>query len=419
MHSYINSLVFLQILRYILEMALNMGRILERTIVIPSKVYARSCTQFELCQVFGKMENIAEITDPFYARWALDIGTFWDVDEMRKTLNVMTSSEFNRVMMVKHGVIVEDPDEWIASQGGDLRLPRAISLLKVYHDLNQSISIDSQPLLPQLYGFNGAFMVVDDAAQLPNQGELPLNSQKQQSEMEIYIIKESNEMSVTETEKQTLPIRWEEHRDGNHTAKHRVMPAGFKQMYHSDATILHFQEGVHRFARFPFKFSTEEGRERYQHIALHEMVVSKTLQDARDFILHKLLTILENEPYIGFHYRQGDFQAYGWAKDELSEVAAHKFIYGSWLHRNKSISPADCEVDFDTLPQDDANIRQVPWDKLKSCMNRRFYVASDLTNPEFIDAMRRVGGITIHDMIDDDEFFDKFLHMTVIGDYLG
>ncbi|KAI9233653.1 MAG: hypothetical protein BYD32DRAFT_439893 [Podila humilis] len=407
-------------LRYILEMALNMGRILERTVVIPSKVYARSCTQFELCQVFGKMENLAEITDPFYARWALDIGTFWDVNEMRKTLNVMTSSEFNQVMMVKHGVIVEDPDEWIASQGGDLRLPRAISLLKVYHDLNQSISIDSQPLLPWLYDSDSAIVVVDDAAQLPNQGELPLKSQKQQQpEMEIYCIKDSFEMSVTETEKQTLPIRWEEHRDDNHAAKHGVMPVGFKQMYHSDATILHFQEGVHRFARFPFKFSTEEDRERYQHIALHEMAVSKTLQDARDFILRKLLTILENEPYIGFHYRQGDFQAYGWAKDEPVEVAAHKFIYGSWLYRDKSISPADCEVDFDSLPQDDANIRQVPWDKLKSCMNRRFYVASDLTNPEFVEAMRRVGGITIHDLVNDDEFIDRFLHMTVIGDYLG
>lgn len=419
MRSYINSLVFLQILRYMLEMALNMGRILERTIVIPSKVYARSCTQFELCQVFGKMENIAEITDPFYARWALDIGTFWDVDKMRKTLNVMTSSEFNRVMMVKNGIIVEDPDEWIASQGGDLRLPRAISLLKVYHDLNQAISIDSQPLLPQLYGSNGAIVVVDDAAQLPNQGELPLSSQmQQQPEMEIYCIKESYTMSITETEKRTLPIRWEEHRDDNHTLKHGVIPVGFKQMYHSDATILHFQEGVHRFARFPFQFSTEEGRERYQHIAMHEIVVSKMLQDACDFILRKLLTNLEDEPYIGFHYRQGDFQAYGWAKDEPGEVAAHKFIYGSWLHRDKSTSPADCEVDFDSLPQDDTNIRQVPWDKLKSCMNRRFYVASDSTKTEFIDAVRRVGGITIHDMIDD-EFLDRFLHMTAIGDYLG
>ncbi|KAG0043514.1 hypothetical protein BGZ83_011321 [Gryganskiella cystojenkinii] len=365
-------------------MALNMGRILERTF---TRAHAPS------------------LNYPFYARWALDIGTFWDVDEMRRTLNVMTSSEFNRVMMVKHGVIAEDPDEWIASQGGDLRLPRAISLLKVYHDLNRSI--DSQPLLPRLYGSNRAIVVVDDAAKLLNQGELPLNSQKQQQPvMEIYSIKDSYVMSVTETENRTLPIRWEEHRNDNHTAKDKVMPVGFKQMYHSNATILHFQEGVHQFARFPFKFSTEE-------------VVSKTLQDARDFILHKLLTILDNEPYIGFHYRQGDFQIHGWAKDEPGEVAVHKFIYGSWLHRDKSISPADCEVDFDSLPQDDANIRQVPWDKLKSCMNRRFYVASDSTNSEFIEAMRRVGGITIHDMVDDDEFIDRFLHMTVIGDYLG
>ncbi|KAG0072723.1 hypothetical protein BGZ93_008205, partial [Podila epicladia] len=400
------------------EMALNMGRILERTVIIPSKVYARSCTHLKQCQVFGKMENTAGTTDTFYTRWALDIRTFWDIDEMRKTLNVMTSSEFNRVMMVKHGIIVEDPDEWIALQGGDLQLPRAMNLLKVYHDLNQSISIDSQPLLPQLYDSNGAIVVVDDAAQLPNQGGLPLNSQKQQQPtMEIYFIKESGEMSVTETMKHTWRIRWEEHRNDNRTAKYGVMPVGFKQMYHSDTTILHFQEGVHRFARFPFKFSTEESRERYQHIALHEMVVSKKLQDARNFILHKLLAILENEPYIGFHYRQGDFLALGWAKDEPGEVAAHKVIYGSWLHRDKSISPTICEVDFDSLPQDDANIRQVPWDKLKSCMNRRFYVASDSTNPEFIDAMRKVGGISIHDMIDD-EFFVKFPHIAVIGDYL-
>ncbi|KAG0196396.1 hypothetical protein BGX28_010190, partial [Mortierella sp. GBA30] len=241
-------------IRYMLEMANNMARILERTLIISHRTFARSCSHLEICQAYGKMENIAEITDPFYARWSLDAKSFWDVDGMRETLNIMTSSEFNRVMMVKHGIIVENPDEWIESHGGDLRLPRAFNLLQVYHEMNSSIAIDSRPLLPALYNFDrSAIAMVDDISPLPNKGQLPSKGLlKLQPKMDLYAIREGNEMSVTEVQKQTVPIRWYENKDNNNTGQYGVLPLGFKQFFHSDATILHFQEGVHGFMRFPF-----------------------------------------------------------------------------------------------------------------------------------------------------------------------
>ncbi|KAF9960079.1 hypothetical protein BGZ70_008689 [Mortierella alpina] len=404
-------------IRYMLEMANNMARVLKRTLIISHKTFARSCSHFELCQAYGKMENIAEITDPFYARWALDAKSFWDVDGMRETLNVMTSSEFNRVMMVKHKIIVEDPDAWIESYGGDLRLPRAFYLLKVYHEMDPAISVDSRPLLPVLYNLNmQAFAMVDDITPLPNKGELPSKSLIQPS-MELFVIHEGQEMSITETRTEKLSIRWKEHKDNNSTGQYGVMPLGFKQEFHSDATILHFQEGVHGFMRFPFKFSTKQSLERYQNIALNEIQVSKELQEAREFILKKLLAKLNNKPYMGFHYRQGDFNAYGWSRDENNDFAVHKFMYASWKHRtNKG---KECDINFGALEVDGNNYRQVPWDKMQGCLDKQFYVASDKTDPKFLQSIKDAGGVTIHELMDDDEFRKRFLHMTVIGDYLG
>ncbi|KAF8972809.1 hypothetical protein BGZ46_010065 [Entomortierella lignicola] len=380
-------------MRYMLEMSNNMARVLERTLIIPSKFFARSCTQFELCQIYAELENVADVTDPYYLRWALDINTIWDVEEIRKTLNVITSVEFNRVMLVKHNIIVEDPEEWISSLGGDLRLPRAFNLLKVYHDIDSTITIDSQPLLPRIYDLNNAFTLVDDITPLPHQGELPLKSKvKEQPLMDIYAITENSEMTVTHMENQQLPIRWQDNKDDNSTNANGIFPLGFKQMFHSEATILHFQEGVHGFGRFPFKFSTEASRERYQHIALNELAPSKMLQDARDYILQKFLDRIDNQPYNGFHNRQGDFRIYGWATDN-NDAVMHEIAFANWMHRNKSTSPADCEIDFNNLPR-------------------------EIKAPEFLEPMKSIGGISIQDLIDE-EFVRKFLPVTLFGDYLG
>ncbi|KAF9582778.1 hypothetical protein BGW38_010771, partial [Lunasporangiospora selenospora] len=445
-------------IRYILEMSNMFGILLGRTLVIPSFVYARSCHQYELCRLSGRLVNLAEITDPYFGRWELDINTFWDVEGMRKTLNVLTSIEFNRVMMVKHGVIVEDPEEWVASQGGDLRMPRSFGLLKVYHDLNQSISVDSQPLLSELYNRDKGITIVDVApiltdGQLPNNGH-PWSRHEQAT---VWKIRDSIEMSINHTSKEVIPLRWEEERlSENVTGSNGQIPLGFKQIFDTDATILHLQAGVHQCGNIPFVFTTAASVERYENVVLRELPVSETIKSAREYLLSKLHELLiqegertattaaedgdnasaEKKPpsYIGVHIRRGDFVTVQWTENASSQLVANWIVHSILSIRDQGIdltSLGSCKAnrtkpsDGNTSPYPPFSTKEkagkggiIPWENIASCINQRFYFSTDETSPEFIDTLRHIGGIFIEDLVDD-TFIENYLRLLPYGDYIG
>ena len=393
---------------------------------MPSYFFARNCEQSELCsRAGGVLENLGEFRDtPVFERWRLDIKTVWDVERMRETLNVMTAKEFNRVMLVKQNIVVEDPEGWISSLGGDLRMPRAFGVVKTYHDLDRRISVDSRPVLDFLFHQQPGVEIMDDLDPLPNKGLLPVRDTKtpqQQPEMKLWVFPERLEMSMNETQERSVPIRWEDARDNNSTTMNGILPLGFKQTYQSNATILHFQEGIHDFGRFPFRFTTEASRDRYLNMVLNELPRSKDILEAGDYVLQRLQTLLGGKPYVGFHYRLTDFIPYNWAKTESTEVMVHKFVYCNWLFRDQSNTTEVCEVDFSTLPRTETpedNLGEVPWKKMEGCINRRFYFATDETDSGFRDELRRIGGIRIEDLLDEG-FVKKYQHLAAFRDYLG
>lgn len=386
------------------------------------------------------MENLGEFRDtPVFDRWRLDIKTVWDVERMRETLNVLTAKEFNRVMLVQQNIVVEDPEGWIGSLGGDLRMPRAFGVVKIYHDLDRQISVDSQPVLDFLFHQEPGMEVMDDLDPLLNKGQLPLRdthplskaeegdqkepsmTSPQQPAMKLWTFPERWEMSMNETEEHSVPIRWEDARENNGTTTNGILPLGFKQRFQSEATILHFQEGIHEFGRFPFKFTTEASRDRYLNIVFNELPWAKDILEAGDYVLQRLQTLLEGKPYVGFHYRLTDFIPYTWAKMEPTEAMVHKFVYCNWLFRDQSNTTEDCEVDFSTLPRTgtpEDNPREVPWKKMEGCINRRFYFATDETDSGFRGELKRIGGIRIEDLLDDG-FVKKYQHLAAFRDYLG
>ncbi|GJJ75682.1 hypothetical protein EMPS_08040 [Entomortierella parvispora] len=424
-------------IRYGLEMTNNYGIVLNRTVIIPSKIFARNCIQHELCQLTGgKLVNLAESTDPIFSRWELDINTVWDVEEMRKTLNVMTTEEFNRVMLVQQGIVVEDPEAWIASQGGDLSFSRAFNVLKIYHDLDRKITVDSQLVLDFLFRNAPGVEIVDDLDPLPDKGLLPerpsepspTEAQEEtkvvaiQPEITLWTVVSRTEMSMNETAQHTVPIRW---RDTGYSG---AAPVGFKQRFSSDAKVLHFQEGIHEFAAFPFKFTTAAARDRYVNVALHEMALNSQIREAQHYVLAKLLAMIGNKPYLGFHYRVGDFVQYSWSWNEPADIVIRRFIYASWIFRDRSNTTSDCEeIDLSTihlraLPpggQIDEVAEAATTEHMKRCMNRPFYFATDdSANLGFVQGLKSIGGIAMDDLLDR-EFVLKYPHITAFGDYQG
>jgi len=381
--------------------------------------------------------DLAEITDPVFNRWSLDIKSVWDVEGMRKTLNVMTAEEFNRVMLVQQGIVVEDPEAWIASQGGDLRFPRAFGVLKIYHDLDRRISVDSQPALEFLFGHEAGVEIVDDLDPLPNKGLLPerpleltgaksdTGSTIKQPEMVLWSFSERTEMSMNETQENSVPIRWRDTREDNSTADNGIIPLGFKQHFATNATILHFQESIHMFGQFPFQFTTAAARDRYLNVVLNEIPFNKQLHEAQEYVLVKFKAMIGNKPYLGFHYRMGDFVRYTWAKRESAGAMVHRFVYCNWLYRDQSNSTRDCEVDLSAIhwTTPPANIQErateeATWKQMERCSNRPFYFATDDTDPGFIAGLKSIGGLSIDDLLDDG-FMKKHLHLSAFGDYHG
>ncbi|KAF9161934.1 hypothetical protein DFQ26_004006 [Actinomortierella ambigua] len=448
--------------RYILENGALFAELAGRTLVFPEYVYMRACDESDLCRLYGTLEDLAYAPDNKFPRWTVPTNEIWDLPEIRKRHNIITTSEFVKIQLVKHGIVVEDPKEWIESRGGELGAAQPLNIGMAFLDVNSSLTMESRDFLDEWYPYNSNQMSFDDIDPLPNHGALPSLAEASKDNpvpphpmAPIWSFKYGPDMSVNWTTENLQAIRWAEDYSSTFVNPNGggIIPVGFKQMYASiKSDYVHWIEGIHRFGWPPCQFTSEEGRDRFIEIVVKDLKVHPDIVAAREAMFAKLQQWVggEGRTYQAVHLRQGDMIALGYFPkidpDEFARVVA----YTLWRHRMRVSNkddpvsqlnrdglhsdrrPDECDSDVRVMKQgeivwsldgtkreaSEGEERPVTWDEMMACMDKTFYFATDSTDPAMVQAMRKYGSFQIEDLIDA-EFFEKHMKIAAFGDLKG
>ncbi|KAF9426978.1 hypothetical protein BGZ94_005702 [Podila epigama] len=199
---------------------------------------------------------------------------------------------------------------------------------------------------------------------------------------------------------------------------------GLKQELGSlDSTIVSVEGQFHTAGWMPLVYSEKKSALRYRSMAVNHLRYTPAVEEAAEYLLQKLRNKMDPsqpstthglldgqgaEPWfpLSMHIRRGDFvtDKYGWQKFDQEWMM-------SLVKSAVESSSTAATTEPGSQDSDDAK------DKMEN-PGTLFYLATDESNSETLDALQALGAVLFEDLIDD-TFEVRFGHLVVYDDWIG
>ncbi|KAH7882455.1 hypothetical protein F5I97DRAFT_1817012 [Phlebopus sp. FC_14] len=436
-------------MRYIIETALVHGRVLNRTTIIPSFVYARACEfNIETCAAFATMVNRGDATGSDEWRhlpieqqmaWRIPISLMFNLTHLQQSHSVITVSDYLRLHNISSDVetsagpwdigiyhlrdasgspqpslhVIQnswyDPDDIIRvdrisadmrrrggwrSEGGDSSRGQVgswddTSDSEIYHAL-----MDVLPGGKPLLSWGDVRRVVEDGESItPESSDEAVGDVLRENGFEVLYTYEG--AAGGEAVKDViLPIRMS-------VPRHRMR--GLYEDYRNiTSRVLLLRGEVHN-GRKPgsLYFTSEASRSRYSQTVLYDMRLTDNVLDLAEQLKERLLTLNGGRLWMAAHMRRGDFARLNWVmeadfKQHLERIKRH-------LREGRDIliSMHGGVAGTYNVPDATPDLSLVSLDPPEP--DDKYYIATDERDPENLQYLREQGAVLITDLLTKDD----------------
>ncbi|KAI6158093.1 hypothetical protein BKA82DRAFT_996464 [Pisolithus tinctorius] len=433
-------------MRYIIETALLHGRILNRTSIIPSFVYARAC-EFDIytCAAWATMVNRGDAVGsdewrllPYEKQmaWRIPISLMFNLTHIRETHSVVTVSEFLRLHNISADVetgrgdwdteayhhisstgerkpslrVIEndwyDPGEIVrvdripddmrerggwTPEGGDSSRAQigtwnTTSDTSLYHALMDHVPSQSWPVL----SWKDVRMIVEDGERITSQSsdEEVQDVLKENGFEALYTYDGAAGMDAVKDV--ALPIL---------EAAPRERIQGLYEDFSQISTEVLLVRGEIHWTRKPGSlfFTTADNRARFTQTVLYDIRLTENVIDLAWKLRDRMLAINDGRLWMAGHMRRGDFVRLQWAMeaDFKAHLARVKMHLEEGRHILESIHGGNVTTyDVpDAKPDPSLSYLDPP------LPDDKFYIATDERDPGNLAYLREQGAILISDLL--------------------
>ncbi|KAH9980625.1 hypothetical protein BJV74DRAFT_879288 [Russula compacta] len=405
-------------MRYIIDAALLQAELLNRTLVIPSFIYARTCEyDLEVCADYALMVNKTEALSsnewiglPIEQQmgFRIPISVMLDLGHLRVRYPVITASDYLRL----HG---QDPENesskgsWLResyhTHGNVLELngTKTPSLFVIENDWYDPTGTNRVDYIPQAMKRRGKWERYNESESQKSAGYWPEEEPTNISKRLWRFVQGDNaimdwnmaigalrawdfEKSIVRPLKQVVP---------------RSSIRGFKDDYYEvDADVVVLAGETH-FLRKPgaMRFTEDCGRARFARMVVHTLISPERVLDLGEVLAMRMRRLNGGRLWMGAHLRHRDFVLKGWAMETTLEAHVKRVkdrleagrvvltnLGGDHKKKdedNKKITTYDIEGVVPSLEQTTLSPPR-PDD--------RFYVATDERDPHTLRAIHDAGG---------------------------
>ncbi|KAF9239248.1 hypothetical protein BU15DRAFT_46824 [Melanogaster broomeanus] len=432
-------------MRYIIETALLHGRLLNRTTIIPSFVYARAC-EFDIatCAAYATMVNRGDATYSDEWRnlpieqqmaWRISISLMFNLTHLQQSHAVITTSDYLRLHNISADLessdghwdtetyhvnnalgsqepslhAIEnwwyDPDDFVRvdlipedmrlrggwrTQGGDASRGQMGSWndttdSEIYHSLMDALP-EGRPVLD----WGSVRRVVEDGNRItPLSSVGAIGDVLRENGFEVvYTYTGAGGIDVV---KDVITPTYEA------VPRHRIRGL-YEDFHHITARVLLMRGELHD-GRKPgsLYFTSVASQSRFSQTVLYNMRLTDNILSLAARINDRMLAMNTGRLWMASHMRRGDFARLGWAMeadfaDHLARIKRHlregRAILMSIHGRNSStydvpdVQPDSSVVTLDPPEPDD-----------------KYYIATDERDPENLKYLQEQGGVLITDLL--------------------
>ncbi|KAF8316114.1 hypothetical protein DL93DRAFT_2056528 [Clavulina sp. PMI_390] len=330
-------------LRYILEAALFEADLMDRTLILPSFIYARSCNVAQpACAAFASQQIRSEEIgkgDYFYLpedeqqTWRLPIGLMVDIPHLRRSHSVITVGEYLRY----HN---KPPTEerldghwdkrylWIpASETNPVgRNLTEVTLLAKDYEPKEIVRMDALPKGPQADANVETKPIYKAiAAALSDHKTVFLDQAKEiirsenlghwNSEQELSDLLRRNGWSIVYTfEGVWLEMMKTVTKNSVEVAPTSHLRGLWDEYGESDADVVFFEGEIHSDTKpGGVRFSSATARSNFASMVLTSVQPMAPVRLLAELLARKMQKLNHGRQYLGAHLRRGDFVAFGWS----------------------------------------------------------------------------------------------------------
>lgn len=446
-------------MRYIIEAAVLHGRILNRTTIIPSYVYARAC-EFDnsVCAAYATMVNRGDATGTDEWRqlpiekqmaWRIPVSLMFNLTHLRETHAVITVSDYLRLHNISADVETTnghwDTDLYHRSANifSDSRVEPSLYVIKnEWYDAG-IVRVDQ---LPQTMRERGGWNITHgQVGSWATTEETPLSKALHDAmasgasvldwDTVLVVVGDDNDSVETESSSaggiaSTLEENgWEVLYTyggacGSDATKDVVVPIRqaaprslLRGLYQDfgfiEQDVLLLQGEVH-LGRKPgaLKFTTLESRERYTQTVLYDFRLADNVIGLADQLSNRMVEKAGGRMWMGAHMRRGDFATLKWTMEPSFE--AHLARVKRHLRDGRDILHFVHRGPLYTYKVPLGQADRTPLVLNPPAEHDRFYIATDERNPANLKYLRDQGAILISDLltIDDRRTFGWSLMLT-------
>ncbi|KAF8126161.1 hypothetical protein EV363DRAFT_1174586 [Boletus edulis] len=434
-------------MRYIVEAAILHGRLLNRTTILPSFVYARAC-EFDLatCAAYATMVNRGDATHSDEWRnlpieqqmaWRVPISIMFNLTHLRQSHAVITTADYLRLHNISTDVESTDghwdvdtyhvrdttgdtfpslhamenwwydPNEFVrvdyipqdmrlrgawSSEGGDRSLDQVGSWTnrttgsEIYDALTDTLSPDGKPII----NWDTVRRIVTDGERITSTSSVE----------EIGDVLRENGFEVLYTydgaagadfvKDVVLPIPEAAPRD-------RIRGL-YEDFYNVSARVLLMRGELHLGRKPGFLyFTSAAGRTRFTQTVLYDMPLIDDILSLAERISNRMFAMNEGRLWMAAHMRRGDFARLGWAMD--ADFGAHLARIQRHLGDGRDILVSmhgGTATAYD-VPDAHPDPLLVTLDPPKP--NDKYYIATDERDPNNLQYLRDQRAVLITDLL--------------------
>ncbi|KAG1831076.1 hypothetical protein EV424DRAFT_1373861 [Suillus variegatus] len=435
-------------MRYIIEAAVLHGRILNRTTIIPSYVYARAC-EFDnsVCAAYATMVNRGDATSTDEWRqlplekqmaWRIPVSLMFNLTHLRETHAVITVSEYLRLHNISADVETTNGrwDTDLYHRGVNIFSDSGVepSLYVIKNELYDAdiVRVDQLPQTMRergrwnvTHGQVGSWTITEETL-LSKALHDAMSSRASVLDWDTVLIvvgdrhdQNETESSSTSSIANTLEENgWEVLYTyggacGSEAAKdvavpiRQAAPRNLLRGLYEDFGLIEqdvlLLEGEVHLGRKPgaLKFSTLESRERYTQIVLHNFRLTDNVVELADLLSNRMAEKVGGRMWMGAHMRRGDFATLNWTMEpsfeaHLARIKRHlrdgrdilHFVHRGPLYTYKvPLGQADRTPLLLDPPAD----------------HDQFYIATDERDLTNLTYLRNQGAVLISDLLTTDD----------------
>lgn len=432
-------------MRYIIETALLHGRVLNRTTIIPSFVYARAC-EFDIstCAAYATMVNRGDATHSDEWRelpiekqmaWRIPTSLMFNLTHLQQSHAVITTSDYLRLHNISADVetsdghwdidayrvtnalgsqepslhIIEnnwyDPDDIVrvdsipedmrlrggwSTHGGDTSRDRMGSWNDSTHSEIYDALMEAVPEGRPVISWESVRRVVVDGGRItPESSVEAIGDVLRENGFEVIYTYDG--AAGADAVKDVIKPIYEA------VPRHRIR--GLYEDFHQITERVLLLRGEVHGGRKPgsLYFTSAANRSRYSQTVLYDMRLTDNVLSLAAQIRDRMLAMNNGRLWMAAHMRRGDFTKLGWAME--ADFGAHLARIKRHLGegRNVLISMHGGNAGTYDVPYAEPDSSVVTLEPPES--DDKYYIATDERDPDNLKYLREQGAVLISDLL--------------------